>query len=135
MVKMVNVMLCVFCLKLETTCWSKYHQVNVRDGYDDLGDRPPSLLVNPALPMGSCAQVGAGVNQPPDLALSPVWQPCFVWSRPHPRESSVQFLYSRFPPGWKLDLCRPVCFMYKPTCVFRPNLSGPLSAEFSQPVK
>lgn len=43
----------------------------------------------------------------------------------HPEESCLQFLRSHFPSGWKLDLCQLMCFMYKTTSVFLPNLSGP----------
>lgn len=49
----------------------------------------------------------------------------------HPEESCLQFLHSHFPSGWKLDLCRLMCFMYKTTSVFLPKVVHQLS----QPVK
>lgn len=99
MVKMVNVMVCVFCLNLETTYWSKYHQVNVRDGYDDLGDRPPSLLVNPALPMGSCAQVGAGVTSHPPWLCPPCGSRALCGHVLIPEKALFSFCTAAFLPA------------------------------------
>ena len=41
------------------------------------------------------------------------------------KKALFNFYTVTFLLAWKLDLCQLMCFLYKATCVFLPNLSGP----------